>query len=350
MIEEVRQDLRERIKEGTLADGDVIPSIATLSEQYGTSEGAVRKALHQMRNEGVVERKSGCLVVSSGSSNGLEGDRDHYALTCTLGWQESAIGSLRAKAKQQGSLLTVYEVGPYNQHPELERQFLLKLRRRNYSGVALEPSPVPPLNTDLYHELRTDGMKVALLTPHQHDVSNEIVFLRHQRMGGHRLVEELAQRGFTQFVFIGLRKWAVFKDWIVEGARKAAEGRNVTVREIDQELAVGDKLPSIDDKPLNEWMLSLGADTAVVGFHSQAGTFMEAIRRELCERYPDSGICTVCCFSDPCQGYEYIPRIRYDDAQRLECVIDYLLNNDIMADTLVHEWFEPEFVPGHLGG
>ncbi len=348
MVTDVKRNLRERIRKGELGPGDLIPLAETLSERYDKPEGVVRKAIRELTEEGVIDRKSGCFVVAADGAHNVEDDRDRYALSCSVAAHRAAIRQLRQKAKEEGHRLTVYRVGEYNRHPELERELLLKLRRRNYRGVALVPSPIPPRNSDLFRQLRSQGMKVALLGPHRHDMSGETVFLPNDRLGGYRLVQELDQRGFSRLVFVGRRKWAVYKDWIVEGASKAVEDRDVQIQEITEDLKAGAEKTLIGGRPADEWVVSLDAATAIVTFHGRNGSIMENIRRDIRHREPDRELCAVCCFGDPPQGYEDLPRIRYDEALQLRYAVEYLFDDDIPPDKLVHEWLDPTFVPGYL--
>jgi GntR family transcriptional regulator len=51
----VEADLRRRVDAGEWASGDVLPSIATLAESYGTSRATVAKALRRLADDGLVE-------------------------------------------------------------------------------------------------------------------------------------------------------------------------------------------------------------------------------------------------------------------------------------------------------
>jgi GntR family transcriptional regulator len=51
----VEADLRQRIEADEWASGQVLPSIASLAEQYGVSRATVAKALRRMAVDGLVE-------------------------------------------------------------------------------------------------------------------------------------------------------------------------------------------------------------------------------------------------------------------------------------------------------
>ena len=50
----VAADLRRRIAAGEWAHGEALPAVAALAEHYGTSRGAVSRALRLLADEGLV--------------------------------------------------------------------------------------------------------------------------------------------------------------------------------------------------------------------------------------------------------------------------------------------------------
>ena len=57
--QEVADDLRAQIADGTLAIGDVIPSTAQLCKQYEVSATVVRAAIAQLQGEGTLRGQPG---------------------------------------------------------------------------------------------------------------------------------------------------------------------------------------------------------------------------------------------------------------------------------------------------
>lgn len=55
----IAEDLRRRLAAGELAGGQVLPSEADLSAAYGASRVTVRKALEELRREGLVDSRQG---------------------------------------------------------------------------------------------------------------------------------------------------------------------------------------------------------------------------------------------------------------------------------------------------
>ena len=56
---EIAEDLRRRLREGEFVAGRVLPSEAALGERYGASRVTVRRALEQLRQEGLLDSRQG---------------------------------------------------------------------------------------------------------------------------------------------------------------------------------------------------------------------------------------------------------------------------------------------------
>lgn len=60
----VSADLRRRIVEGSLAQGDALPTEAELAERFGVHRSTVREGLRQLEQEGLLRRDGKKLIVS----------------------------------------------------------------------------------------------------------------------------------------------------------------------------------------------------------------------------------------------------------------------------------------------
>lgn len=276
-----------------------------------------------------------------------ECDGDKIALTYPTGRHPNALLQLQKQARKRGAVLRIYDAGKYNRHPDLERNLIERLRDSGVTGVGLFASPVPPTNTDLYAKLRGEGMKVALLAPPKYDVAGEAVFLPNHRRGGYLAVNELHKRGFDHFVFTGARDLAAYKDWVVEGARHAGLELGVSVQDLREKSELDEESPRIENQEITEWMGERSQGTALFAFKSHKAVMLEQSRQKLSPAQR-SNLCVLSCFLKPCLGFDEIPRIRYDFPTLLTDCVDYLLNDSISSDTLVHEWADPIFKAGYI--
>jgi GntR family transcriptional regulator len=57
--QEIAQDLRQQLADGELEAGRVLPSEASLGQRYGVSRVTIRRALEELRSEGLVDSRQG---------------------------------------------------------------------------------------------------------------------------------------------------------------------------------------------------------------------------------------------------------------------------------------------------
>lgn len=55
----IAADLRARIESGDLTPGDMVPSLARITQEYGVSKGTAVKALGVLRREGLTRTVAG---------------------------------------------------------------------------------------------------------------------------------------------------------------------------------------------------------------------------------------------------------------------------------------------------
>jgi DNA-binding LacI/PurR family transcriptional regulator len=348
--DELKEDIRGRVERGSLRAGDPIASISDLADRYEIAYGTARKAIRDLVEEGILTSEWGKgTFVTPGNDMGQETGRELIAMAYPLGRHSDVLHRLQEDVMHHGGMLTLHNANEDNQDPELERKFLEGIRRGSFKGVGLFATPVPPLNDDLYHQVRAEGIKVALLSPHQYDMTRESVFLPNHRAGGYEVVRQLHGRGYRDFVFVGSRDLAVYKDWVLEGARRAELEFDARIRAVRDGVEIMGDSPRLEGHPLEGWMSGLEPSTAILTFKSGNAAVLEDVRKGL-GRDVERNICIASCFLDPWPGYEHLPRLRYDLPGLLQSTVDYLLDDGISADTLVHHWAQPEFVAGYLDG
>jgi DNA-binding LacI/PurR family transcriptional regulator len=344
----LKDDIRGRIEDGTLTPGDPIAGISQLAEQYEIAYGTARNAIHDLVTEGVLTSQwgKGTFVAPGNLTSTVQKDQ-FVALAYPLKGRSEILHRIQKDVMHRGGMLTLHSAQEDNQHPELERKFLQKVRQSGFKGVGLFATPVPPLNVDLYGALRSEGIKVALLSPPQYDVTQETVFLSNHRRGGYLAMKELSRRGYRNFVFVGSRDLAVYKDWTVEGMRRAeleVEGR---VREVRSEICLNQDHPAIEGEAIDDWIRAHEAETAIlVGSPKHAAT-LEAARQRAGSEVEDK-LCVVSCYPDPSPPCKHLPRIDYDIGGILRDTVNYLMDDGVRADLLVQNWAQPWFVPGYL--
>ncbi|MBS3764853.1 MAG: GntR family transcriptional regulator [Planctomycetes bacterium] len=346
--DELKDDIRERIEDGRLHPGEPIAGISTLADRYDIAYGTARNAIRDLVGEGILTSKwgKGTFVAPEAPERTTDSCR-FIALGYPLGKHPEILHQLQETVTERGATLTLHNASEDNQCPEMERKFLENIQRKGFQGVGVFATPVPPTNVDYYRELRSNGMKVALLAPPAYDVSQETIFLPNHRRGGYLVVRELERRGFRNFVFLASHDLAVYKDWMIEGGRHAGLETDATVRAVREGVEMWKKPPTLQGKDLVDWLSSLNPNTAVLACKSDHAAVIEEARQK-CDAQVRERLCVASCFLPPKAGYESVPRVQYDMARLLEDTIDYLLEDDIPADVPVQRWEQPVFVPGYL--
>lgn len=77
LSQQVADDLRAQIANGRLTVGDAIPSQARLVEEYGVSTSVTRKAVDQLRHEGLLTGQPGKAVFVQSTPAQVAEERQH---------------------------------------------------------------------------------------------------------------------------------------------------------------------------------------------------------------------------------------------------------------------------------
>lgn len=111
LSQKVADDLREQVSTGRLKVGDAIPSQARLTEQYGVSTSVTRKAVDQLRHEGLLAGQPGKAVfVQATPAQRAEEIAQDQRLAARIERLESQVRSLAEGAGVQPDLTAVEEL------------------------------------------------------------------------------------------------------------------------------------------------------------------------------------------------------------------------------------------------
>jgi len=253
----------------------------------------------------------------------------------------ACVESCQEHAMAKNGMLTVYDVGEDKQDPVKERQFLEIAEREGFLGVALLPTPLAPLNTDLYRELRRKGMKTALLAPYAVEGDNHVVFFQDYAHAGYLAVGKMSMAGYTS-VCLAHANLPRSHQLMREGMVQAAKDFGLAVlNNIFIDLSMGDT--GCDDTPLRsaacETIRSLPGKTAILATQSLVCLAVSRLARRAGRRYPaDLGLC-VCSYYVH-QELEDVSTLLFPLSTQLESAIDYLLDAETTADKSVTEYFK----------
>lgn len=105
------EDLRDQIRSGTLALGAKLPSIPDLMETYGASTGVVRRALVELRTEGLIRTQQGKGSFVRDELPSPDDLRDFEQLTRALDAVSDEVRSWRTEIADLRRRVTALESG-----------------------------------------------------------------------------------------------------------------------------------------------------------------------------------------------------------------------------------------------
>lgn len=355
----LRHEVKSKIISRQYKVGELLPTEDELAEQANLSRGSVRKVMSELEEDGLIQRKRGHGTVvterapflASSSGAGINLGLSFPVLDRNVGRVEK----LKEYLLEHGGLLTVYNINKDRQDTLKERKFLESLENNSVVGAAIFASPLPPLNTELYQRLRKKGIKIALLSPHQYDISEEVCFLPDSRYAGYLAGKQLAGQGFKQILFImkSLKPYnPVFMSWAEEGLRRAALEFNMklSVEYLDKDKI---KYPPENCDDLLRKLKELPDDTGfVTRTYRESAIIYSLLKDKLKRKEPEQRL--ISCaepYEDEIGVLPLIPFIRFPEEELLRASIDYLLDEHIPAGMIFQRFFKPELVMvGRTGG
>ena len=237
--EAIFAELHTSIRAGHLKPGDRLPSEADLGRRHGVSRITVTRALRDLQQAGLVDRRvgAGTFVRDSRRQTG----RSFGLLIPDLGQTEIfepiCQGMMRSPAARDHALLwggaTSPETAPGDRAWQLCRQFI----ERRVSGVFFAPLEVAPdaddVNQRIGRALDEAGIPVVLLDraigrypdPGHHDLVG--IDNRH---AGYVIADHLLAHGCRRLAFVGLPHAAATVDAREAGYREALYAHGQVVR------------------------------------------------------------------------------------------------------------------------
>ena len=234
---ELSSQLRSEIAAGRYSAGNRIPSESQLVKQFGVSRPTVARALLDLQNEGLVERRagSGTYVRSSGSNTAAVLVRQLGFLIPRMSNTdvfEHICGELASLARAHdysvlwggsSSLRSDTDRG-FNHAKELCQHFI----ERKVNGVFFTPYELVPekqsTNLFLAEKLRKAGIPVVLLDRDLHPFPNrshfDLVGIDHVA-AGYLLAEHLVKLGCQHLYYVARPLSAPTVDARINGVREA---------------------------------------------------------------------------------------------------------------------------------
>ncbi len=228
ITDKLKQAIIDQISAGVLNPGDPVLPINDLSSRYRMSRGSAVKALRELVDEGILtsRRGKGNFVASRQITTVEKNGRIGLTFPVTAVTQREAYSRLIRRITEyvisRGAMLSIYDVLEDRQEPGTEKKFLENLEHEGFRGAAVFATPREPVNRDMFRRMRTRGIKVAVISPYQYSMSEEVAFLFDYRYGGYLIAENAARRGYSQILLQVKGAHVIHTNWIEEGLRYGA--------------------------------------------------------------------------------------------------------------------------------
>lgn len=172
--------LRDDIAEGRFGEVRKLPSFRELASMYECSVASIKLAVDTLQVEGLVEsiHGKGTFFTDRGRVPLPRRRRQRIvgAILLHNGWLE-ALEAMKLAYQRKGWFLSVYDACADMQDPAKEREFLEMALREGFAGMMMVATPIAPVNTAFFGELRHKGMKITHLAYYKEDMSDESCFL-----------------------------------------------------------------------------------------------------------------------------------------------------------------------------
>lgn len=257
--------LQEEIRSGAIVENGQIPTFRDLSSRYGCSVATVKRMVDDLTRMGLlrVVRGRGTFVAGHPEAE-LSVERSAQIGAILLDDQFlDTLEHCKDEFLREGWMFSVYRSTPDAQSPEREKNFLEKARDLAFSAIIMEASPIPPVNTELFRRMRSDGMKIIHLSPYLDDMSSECAFLPDFRSAGLLAAVKAALAGYRRIAFFPADNEAPFSRLVDAGIRQIADEIPLTVQ--------GNAPRGRNLKVIGSFLKTMPERTAVVALDTELG-------------------------------------------------------------------------------
>jgi len=150
------------------------------------------------------------------------------------------INQLTEKYLMQGGIFSIYHAKLENQSPAREKQILELACKNNFEGVILYATPIKPLNTALYLQLRNKGIKIAHLSPYCMDMSKETSFYPDYHHTGQVAAAKFAVAGYRHVLMYPQNFESPCVTLAFDGCRKMGEQLGLDIHSLENNLPPGE--------------------------------------------------------------------------------------------------------------
>jgi GntR family transcriptional regulator of arabinose operon len=282
--QQVFDTIKGDILSGRYQPGQKLPSEAALLKRFGTSRITVGRALRELQQEGLIQRRAGSGTYVGAASPGDGGllfgllipnlpDTEIFAPICQ--------GMSEARQARKNALL----LGNITPDPETKDEQTWQLCRqyiaKKVAGVLFAPLERTAASNQTNHRvisaLELAGIPVVLLDrcilPYPKRSPHDLIAIDHRR-AGYMITEHLLGLGCRRIAFVAYSNSASTIVARISGYREA-----LSVAEVPVEPAMIQRLHNEDEREIRQLMETLGPEAIVGANDRTAGHLMHILMR-----------------------------------------------------------------------
>ena len=265
LVDVIRQDIAAQriVKDGKL------PTLRQLAEKYGCGATTVKRAFDELEKNGLIRvvRGKGNFVVSK--EGGFMPKRAKIIGASLLNGSIMAeLAVLRDKYLDDGWLFSIYDASYNHQSSEKERLFLQNAMNQNFACVIICASPLEPVNTELFMQLRADGCKVVHLAPYVDDMSEECFFFSNHEQYAELAVWKIAAAGYKNIVYIG-------REDTSPHVRRTEKGIKNALMDSGLKMSGSFMVHHKESENIMSYLRNLEPGTAILSFDAEIGEIVQ---------------------------------------------------------------------------
>ncbi|MBR2723123.1 MAG: GntR family transcriptional regulator [Lentisphaeria bacterium] len=257
--------IRNDIENNKIVEDGKLPTLRQLAVRYQCGTTSVKRAFDLLEQDGIIR-------VVRGRGNFVIGHKDapkqkkskligtillNSAFMCEL-------AAVRDKYLQDGWLFSMYDASFDRQSPEKEKLFLRNAMKQNFSSFIITASPIEPVNTELFMQLRANGSKVIHLSAYKEDMSDECCFLTDYEHSASLAVWKIAAANYKNILYIGRENTAPHVSKIEKGIKN-------TLADTGLNLIDSFTVHYKESDNIIEHLQKLPPSTAILAFDTEIG-------------------------------------------------------------------------------
>ena len=214
--EELAQQLRLKIRNGTYQTGQRLPSENELTLLTGYSRQTVRQAMAMLENEGLTDRIRGSGTYVRSQIPGRKRTYNVAVVTTYIGEYifPEILRGIDSVLSSNGYTQLLSATG---NRVDRERRILEELRQKPIDGLIVEgtKTALPNPNIDLYAALHEQRIPVVFINGFYPELTNPVYVVADDRAGGRLACQRLLAKGHRRIA-------GIFKNDDIQGHRRYA--------------------------------------------------------------------------------------------------------------------------------